>query len=252
MYRIKNTYLFIMSAALLAVMLAVPFSGTGDAVTASAGTTVNDDFVIILDPGHGGVDGGAVGTGGTVEKRVNLEIALRLRDVLDDAGYTVIMTRDSDVSIHDSNAQSIKQQKVSDLRNRLALTKLYPNSLLVSIHQNTLPDSKNVSGAQVFYSANHPDSAALAQAIQDSFNTCLQPQKARTTKKAGKNLYLFYNAQNVAVLAECGFLSNPQEERLLCTQEYQDKIVFCIYSGILEYLDGGYAPESAGARPDNM
>lgn len=251
MYKIKNIHLLIISAAFLAVMLAVPYANGGKAVLTSALPRGEKNRpVIIIDPGHGGVDGGAVGSGGTVEKRVNLEIALRLRDVLDAAGFTVIMTRDSDISIHDSSAQSIKQQKVSDLRNRLALTRLYPDSLLVSIHQNTLPDSKSVSGAQVFFSPNDPGSAVLAQAIQDSFNSGLQPGSARTIKKAGKNLYLFYNAENVAVLTECGFLSNPEEERLLCSPEYQDKIVFCIYRGILEYLDGGETVRSSGDLPD--
>ena len=232
--RLKDRHIYILAALLVAFSMVVSFWGTELTVPASADEG-SDEFVIILDPGHGGVDGGAVGANGTVEKRINLEIALRLRDMLADAGYTVIMTRCEDISIHDSSADTIKEQKVSDMHNRLELTRLYPNSLLVSIHQNTLSDP-SVTGAQVFFSPNNEKSAVLAQSIQDVFNEGIQPDALRVTKKAGKNLYLFYNAQNVAVLCECGFLSNPDEERLLCSPEHQDRVAFCVYSGILKYL----------------
>lgn len=190
--------------------------------------------VILIDPGHGGVDGGAVGVTGAVEKDINLRIALRLRDVLTRAGFVVIMTREDDRSIHDSSAQTVREQKVSDLRNRLAMTELYPDSVLISIHQNTLSDS-SVKGAQVFFSPNAQSSSQLAQCVQDSFNAQLNG-RSKEIKQAGKNLYLFYYAKNTAILAECGFLSNSDEESRLRTQEYQDKIVFAIYKGLLEYL----------------
>lgn len=230
--RIRKEYVLAFVLA-LAVLLVLIFTQGGEAQTTSAGPV--DDFVIIIDPGHGGVDGGAVGVSGTVEKRINLEIALRLRDVFSRAGYTVIMTRDTDISIHDSTAHTIREMKVSDLRNRLRLTEMYPNSLLISIHQNTLGDS-SVTGAQVFYSPNDPDSAVLAQSIQDQFNGGIQLARDREIKAAGDNLYLFYNAKNVAVLAECGFLSNSQEEAMLCDPAHQDEIVYCIFKGTLEYL----------------
>ena len=240
--RLKDWHIYTLAALLAAFSMFISFVGTELTVPASANEG-SDEFVIILDPGHGGVDGGAVGAGGTVEKRINLEISLRLRDILADAGYTVIMTRCEDISIHDSSADTIKEQKVSDMHNRLELTRLYPNSMLVSIHQNTLSDPA-VTGAQVFFSPNNEKSAVLAQSIQDAFNAGLQPDAQRVTKEAGKNLYLFYNAQNTAVLCECGFLSNPEEEKLLCSQEYQDRVSFCIYSGILSYL----AAESAAKQ----
>lgn len=230
----RRYYLIAVASMLLGIAL-----GTG-LLAGSQAVQADDDIVIIIDPGHGGIDGGAVGINGTVEKRINLEISLKLRDVLAAAGYNVIMTRDSDISIHDSSANTIREMKVSDLRNRLKLTQLYPNSMLVSIHQNTLGDSL-VTGAQVFYSPNNPQSAVLAQSIQDEFNDHIQLENARTTKAAGSNLYLFYNAQNVSVLCECGFLSNKEEEALLCTDDHQNKIVFAIYSGILTYLDDAAA-----------
>ena len=225
------------AAALLliaAVALCLTAKNGGDSAASAQPMT---GAVIIIDPGHGGVDGGAVGVGGTVEKRINLEISLRLREVLTRAGYTVIMTRDTDISIHDSTAGSIREKKVSDMKNRLKLTQLYPDSLLVSIHQNTL-DSPSVTGAQVFYSPNAPESQLLAQTLQNVFNDSLQPDSHREIKKAGKNLYLFYNAKNTAILAECGFLSNAGEESMLCDPAYQDKIVYCLFTGIAEYLAG--------------
>ena len=227
----KEHLLAVVLALALLLFIVLTQGGTTGLVSAQPA----DDFVIILDPGHGGVDGGAVGVNGTVEKRINLEISLRLRDVFTAAGYTVIMTRDTDKSIHDSTADTIREMKVSDMHNRLALTGMYPNSLLISIHQNTLGNS-SVTGAQVFYSPNHPSSSRLAQCIQDSFNNGIQLAGDREIKEAGKNLYLFYNAKNTAVLAECGFLSNSEEEAMLCDPDHQDDIVHCIYRGTLEYL----------------
>lgn len=195
----------------------------------------NDCKVVILDAGHGGFDGGAIGINGTIEKDINLAIAIKLRDMLKDAGYTVIMTRDTDTALENDGDSSTRQKKVSDMRNRLNLTKLYPNATLISVHQNKLEGNKKVFGGQIFYSPNNGNSKLLAQLIQDEFNTHIQPQKKREIVKTGKNLYLFYNAQNVAVLCECGFLSNPEEEALLNTDEYQKKIAYCIFSGIMIY-----------------
>lgn len=229
----KKNFYFLAAAVIVLAVVIVAVPNSSEVKTAAFS---ENDPVIIIDPGHGGVDGGAVGVNGTVEKRINLEISLQLRDVLSAAGYNVIMTRDTDRSIHDSDAATISQMKVSDLHNRLAMTKMYDDSLLVSIHQNTLHDP-SVTGAQVFYSPNNEQSAVLAQCIQDQFNQYLQLADSREIKKAGKNLYLFYNAQNAAVLAECGFLSNSREEELLCSQEYQKKIVFSLYCGISDFLN---------------
>ncbi len=233
LFRVRKEYLAAIGLA-LAVLLFIIITKGGTAGVASAQPQTGK--VIIIDPGHGGVDGGAVGVNGTVEKRINLEIALRLRDVFSNAGYTVIMTRDTDISIHDSSADSIREMKVSDLRNRLKLTRMYPDSLLISIHQNTLGNS-SVTGAQVFYSPNNPLSAVLAQSIQDSFNSSIQLAGDRVIKPAGKNLYLFYNAENTAVLCECGFLSNSREEQLLCDPQHQDDIAYSIFLGTLEFLN---------------
>lgn len=228
----KHIWLCFVSAVLiLTLFVGIPAASE----IKTSGNAVYEKPVIIIDPGHGGVDGGAVGIGGTIEKNVNLDIALKLRDVLTDAGFTVIMTRDTDISIHNSSADTIREKKVSDLKNRLEMTRLYPNSILISIHQNTL-DDHSVTGAQVFFSPNNPQSKILAQFLQDEFNSNIQ-NKNKEIKSAGKNLYLFYYAENTAVLAECGFLSNSTEEALLNTDEYQNKIVYSIYSGLMKYLE---------------
>lgn len=222
--------------AAAALVLAVVIYIVPPKTEAQTTTLPDDELVIIVDAGHGGVDGGAVGVNGTVEKYINLDIALQLREVLETAGYKVVMTRETDMSIHDSTAVTISQMKVSDLRNRLAMTKTYPNSILISIHQNTL-SNPSVTGAQVFYSGNNDQSAVLAQCIQDQFNEYIQLADDREIKQAGKNLYLFYNAENIAVLAECGFLSNSTEEQLLNTPEHQSDIVFAIYCGLTDYIN---------------
>lgn len=195
----------------------------------------NGARVIIIDPGHGGFDGGAVGVNGTIEKDVNLAVSLKLRDMLNDAGFSVVMTRDSDRALNDSEDTSVRRKKISDMRNRLNLTRLYPGSVLISIHQNKLAGSSSVRGAQIFYSPNEAGSKELAQFIQTECNAKLQPEKPREIVKTGKNLYLFYHAQNTAVLCECGFLSNQEEEALLSTDEYQYKVAYCIFSGLLRW-----------------
>ena len=126
------------------------------ALSASGNVALPDNGgrVILIDPGHGGFDGGAVGVNGTIEKDVNLSISLKLRDILTDAGFTVVMTRDTDCALNDSEDTTIRRRKISDMRNRLNLTKLYPDSVLVSVHQNKLTESSRVRGAQIFYSPN--------------------------------------------------------------------------------------------------
>ena len=115
---------------------------------------------------------------------------------------------------------------------------MYPGSVLISIHQNKLSEDSRVRGAQIFYSPNAAESKALAQSIQDEFNRAIQPEKPREVVRTGKNLFLFYPARNTAVLCECGFLSNPDEEALLCTDEYQYRVAYCIYRGLLQWRAG--------------
>lgn len=189
---------------------------------------------IVLDPGHGGMDGGAVGKQNIVEKDINLAIALKLKTLLEISGFEVYMTRSEDVSIHDPGVSGTKAQKTSDMHNRLKLIEEHPHALFVSIHQNKFQESK-YHGAQIFYSPNLPESELLADTLQKSFKELLQPDNNREHKKAGSELYLLYNAQVPAVLVECGFLSNPEEAVKLTQPVYQDQVAFTILKALLEF-----------------
>lgn len=189
--------------------------------------------MILLDAGHGGEDGGA-GENGVQEKDVNLAVALQLREFLEMSGFRVVMTRETDVSIHDDSASTIREKKVSDLHNRLKLIEQYPGCTFISIHQNQFEQSQ-YHGAQMFYSKNDERSKLLAEKLQQSFVSLLQPDNEREVKAATKDIYLLWNAQVPAVIVECGFLSNPEEAAKLKEPGYQKDLAFTIYTGFLRY-----------------
>ncbi len=173
---------------------------------------------------------------GVPEKGINLSILLKLRDLLQISGYKVEVTRDSDVSIHDSGIEGLANQKSSDMDNRLALFNKYDNAVCISIHQNQFTDPI-YNGAQMFYSATDSRSEMLAKSLQKSFRETLQPDNSREIKLCGKELFLCYFSENPTVMAECGFLSNPEEAALLNTEEYQQKIAMTIFAGLSNYLN---------------
>ena len=189
---------------------------------------------IILDAGHGGMDGGAVGVNNTPEQGINLAITLKLKELLQLNGFEVILTRPNENSIHDPSETSVAKQKRSDMRNRLKIIENHPNALFVSIHQNKFSDP-SCKGAQIFYSPNHSDSEQLAKLLQESFRENLQPENSREIKTSDESLYLLWNAEIPAVLVECGFLSNPNECEQLCDESYQEKIAFVIYLSLLDF-----------------
>lgn len=191
---------------------------------------------VIVDAGHGGPDGGTSAADGTLEKDINLQIALKLNDCLQAMGIETVMIRNEDVSIHDSNANTIRQKKVSDLKNRLKIINETENAVFVSVHQNHFSDSK-YSGTQVFYSKNNSYSKTLADRIRLSVISYLQPQNTREIKQSGTEIYLLHHAQAPAVMVECGFLSNREETENLKNEEYQRKIAFLIALGIIDYFN---------------
>ena len=192
---------------------------------------------IVLDAGHGGEDGGAVGVDGVIEKDINLAIALKLRDLLETSGYNVVMTRDKDEAIYDDTAQSLREKKRSDLHNRADIISKNSgdNTIFVSIHQNKFPDSKYF-GTQIFYSPNNTESQTLANGIKDSVVKLIQPDNTREIKPAGKNVFLLHKAEIPAIVVECGFLSNPEEAGKLVNNDYQSKLAFCVYCGIMNHF----------------
>ena len=189
--------------------------------------------VVVIDAGHGGEDGGAVGINGCIEKDINLEIALTLYDLLRFSDIPVLLTRDSDIMLYeDADAGHKKRQ---DLNKRLEIAESYDNSILVSIHMNTYPSEK-YRGAQVYYSPNNEKSKELAELIQNELRSVLSPDNNRQTKEAGSSIFLLNNASHPSVLVECGFISNAAEAELLCSESYRDKLSLTIYTSIIKYL----------------
>lgn len=195
-----------------------------------ASVTPQTSFLLI-DPGHGGEDGGATGIDGVSEKTLNLSIATNLHDILSVCGISVKMTREDDVSIHDEGCSGIRQIKVSDMNNRL---KLYDAAdATVSIHQNHFSVAK-YHGAQVFYSAAHPLSSSLATSVRERILSLVQPNNTRELKKATDSIFLLHRTTKPAILVECGFLSNPQECEQLQESSYQQQMAFAIAVGVLD------------------
>lgn len=191
---------------------------------------------IVVDAGHGGEDGGAVGVNGLVEKDINLAIALALAENLKANNFQVILVRDGDYSVGDQSLSTVAERKRSDTKNRVRLVEETGECLLVSIHQNQFSQSQ-YNGAQMFYSPNNPESAQLAECIRESVVSSLQPDNTRQNKEAGEEIYLLTHCQVPAVLVECGFLSNPEEATLLSQEAYQQDMAAAIYNGIVSFLE---------------
>ena len=197
---------------------------------------------VVVDAGHGGEDGGATGVHGELEKDINLAIALELQRLLEQHQFEVVMVRDWDTDLSDQNLPTVAQRKRSDLQRRLRLVEESGDCVLLSIHQNFFTESQ-YSGAQVFYSANDPRGAALAEAIRASIVETLQPENTRQNK-VGEGVYLLEQCQVPAVLVECGFLSNPEEAAALADPDYQKQMAQAIYNGLVRYLKETPANES--------
>ena len=224
--------------SILVLIAGVLVSGYGYFIGKSAlevNYTPNNNSVIIIDAGHGGIDGGTQSADGTLEKDINLNIALRLREFLQSFGIKVVMTRETDQSIHSDGVHGIRNQKISDIKNRLHIIESTENAVFVSIHQNYYTQPKYF-GSQIFYSKNNPLSETLAQSVRSSIIDNLQKNNTREIKKSGKEIYLLNSTTVPAVMVECGFLSNKNEADLLKSDDYQKKIAFFIAMGIIDYL----------------
>lgn len=187
----------------------------------------------IIDPGHGGEDGGAISHSGTIESSLNLSIALRLESLLAFYGANTMLTRSEDISLHSENASTLREKKRSDLQNRVKMIRSIPNATLISIHQNSYPQ-KSYRGMQVFYS-NEKESIRLAQQIDHKMKTFLDPKNKRKPLKIPETVYLMKQISCRAVLVECGFLSNPNDDRLLQNPPYQIKIAMTLAAAILDH-----------------
>lgn len=217
---------------ILVILLSVTIGGSRVVTVISENAPVDGRRTVVIDAGHGGVDGGATSCTGVLESQFNLEIAQKLNDLFHLVGINTVMIRNTDCSVY-TEGETIAQKKVSDLKERVRIVNNTDSCILVSIHQNLFSDSK-YSGAQVFY-APTDGSHALAKAIQSSFKITLNPDSHRQEKKAD-SIYLMQHINCPGVLVECGFLSNPQEEYLLRTASYQQKICTVIVSSVSNFL----------------
>ncbi|MGE4353549.1 MAG: N-acetylmuramoyl-L-alanine amidase [Oscillospiraceae bacterium] len=189
--------------------------------------------VLIVDPGHGGLDGGAVGKNGTIESGINLDIGLKLRDLALLCGENVIMTRETENIDYPDPDASIGSKKKSEQKQRVALINSIPNATLISIHQNSFKAASS-HGAQVFF-RDTQESRTLAETLQSFLNNQLVPNSRRVAAPISDDIYLMRSIDCTAVLVECGFLSNPDECKLLNSESYRTKLALVLLSAWLGY-----------------
>lgn len=189
--------------------------------------------VIIVDAGHGGMDGGAIGKTGTIEKGINLDIAKKLKAYIEQHGDTCIMIREVDEGLY-SEYGTIRNKKNEDLRNRKQIISQNKATAFISIHLNSFPQSK-YSGAQVFYPKRDKESERMAKLTQDELRNTLNKDNNRV-EKPSDTYYILKGNGIPSILVECGFLSNPTEEALLRDEKYQNKIAWAIYRGMMRYF----------------
>ena len=230
----KKRMLFINLSIIIAIFIYSlnPENSNLDAQQVSS--TPVSNHTIILDAGHGYPDGGATGSDGSIESDLNLDIVLKLQNYLESSNCRVILTRSDENGIYESSADTIRKQKISDMKKRVEIANNSGAELFVSIHMNTLLQSQ-YSGWQSFYKNDDEESKKVAQNIQTSLNYFIKKENTRQTKSIS-GIYLTKNVEIPLVLIECGFLSNSEENKLLQTESYQDELAWSIYIGIMDYF----------------
>ncbi len=219
-------FFFVIMGNALGVFSLLPY----ESPFANAVTDGMNRPVFVIDPGHGGIDGGALAPDGTPEKEINLSLSLMLGEFLEAAGAEVVYTRTDDVMLETPGAPT---KKSGDVMARVAVAKNNPDADFVSIHMNKFPQ-KQYKGLQVFFSDNHAESELLAHSVQENVARYLQPDNNRSAKKAGSEIYVLDRIQTPAILIECGFLSNDEEYRLLKSEDYLRRLAFIIAHSLLE------------------
>ena len=231
----KELFSVVITYVLIVSSLIVTASLVSEVTTVVAQLTpIERNHTIVIDAGHGGPDGGAISCTGVMESKFNLDISMRLNDLLQLLGYKTVMIRTEDESIYISG-ETIAAKKISDLRQRVKLANEIQGGVLVSIHQNTFSDSR-YSGPQVFY-GTQGEGEQLAKILQKSLTDVLSPGNSRMAKKAD-GIYLMQHINCTGVLIECGFLSNPEEEAKLRNDQYQQKLCCVIGTSLVNFLDG--------------
>ena len=192
------------------------------------------DKTIVLDAGHGLPDEGAESSSGVTEASLNLKITQKVQALLEQSGCNVILTRSDENGIYDLNSNTIREKKVSDIKNRVKIGNQSSADVFISIHLNKIPQSQYY-GWQAFFKQNNEKSEQLAKSIQEELNSSIQKENKREALKiAGK--YIIEHVEIPITIVECGFLSNPEEEKLLGQDEYQNRLAWGIYNGIMDYF----------------
>ena len=189
---------------------------------------------IVIDAGHGKPDEGAQSSNGTTEAETNLKIALKLQNLLEQSGTTVILTRSDENAIYDIDAKTLKQKKISDIHNRVKIGNESSADLFVSIHLNKIPQQQ-YDGWQTFYKQGSEEGKKLAISIQNNLNEAIQKENNRVAKTI-ENIYIIKHVEIPITIVECGFLSNPTEEKKLLEDDYQNRLAWGIYNGIIDYF----------------
>lgn len=226
--RYAYIYLYVVSACLL-----ISYFVGNSALSVSNPQSFTMRPALVIDAGHGGIDGGTTSCTGVLESKFNLEISKRLDQLLSLLGYETVMVRTEDVSVA-TEGNTIREQKRSDLKNRVNLVNGMENPIYVSIHQNFYPESR-YSGPQVFY-ASSQESKDLATLMQTNMNEALTASSKRICKKSD-GVYIMQHIDCCGILIECGFLSNPEEESKLRTPEYQKKLCSVIAGTLANHIE---------------
>lgn len=211
----------------------------GAEITYAVQENKEPERVVWIDPGHGGADPGKVGVGDVLEKDINLQIAMKLKDELEMRDIEVMMTRTEDTDLADEGAGS---RKVSDLNNRCKMMNESDAALTICVHQNSFTDP-GVHGAQVFYCSGSEEGERVARLIQDTIKGNVDPENTREIKE-NDSYYMLKNTGIPVVIVECGFLSNAEETQLLVDEDYQNRMAEAIAEGVLKYFDGQTAEDS--------
>ncbi len=221
---------------IMLIMLIISWISMKEQVVAVVETSAEtvSERVIVIDAGHGNPDGGAESKFGVAEQEINLKIALKLQELLEQSGYVVILTRSEENGIYDVEADTIKEKKVSDMKNRVNIGNTSEAEIFISIHLNKI-EQEQYSGYQTFYQKNNELSKELALFIQDNLNFAIQrDNKREILPLTGK--YIMDNMKIPTVTVECGFLSNLEESALLENDDYQMRLAWGIYLGIMDYF----------------
>lgn len=217
----------------MAVLLLISVFFLSKEAAVVSNETSEKEKVIVIDAGHGGADPGMIGIGGLEEKGINLAVSMKLKEALENQGFTVVMTRQEDKGLYE---EGTRNKKVQDMQNRIEIMEKAKPILAVSIHQNSYTE-ESVKGPQVFYYETSAEGQKLAANIQSALNTELSTERPRK-EKGNTSYFLLKKSPCVLNIVECGFLTNKKEAELLQTEEYQQKIVEAVVKGIVQYMEG--------------